>query len=78
MYLQQVKRKNIYFIVYYKYRTFTSPKISYVLKKKVGLPFICSKCNNDERKIFKEEESFDISKLLDLIIDIEDQQNKDE
>ena len=68
--------KKIYSIVYYKYRKFANPKISNILKKKVVLPFIRSKCNNDERKTFKEEESIDVLKIFDLIINIEEHQNK--
>ena len=38
------------------------PKISYLLRKTLVLPIICSKCKNEDEKIFKEEESIEILK----------------
>ena len=40
------------------------------LKKKLNLPIICSKCGS------KVEESIEILKIIDLIINIEQYQNK--
>ena len=47
------------------YRKFEKPKISYLLK--LVLSIICSKCKNEDEKLFKEEESIEISKILGLI-----------
>ena len=49
---------------------FQKPKISYILKKSLVLSIICSKCKNDDEKIFKEEESIEILKVLGLIENI--------
>ena len=45
---------------------FEKPEISYILEQTVPY-IICSKCKNEDENIFKEEESFEILKLLDLI-----------
>ena len=44
--------------------------ISYVLEKTVILSIICSKCKNEDGKIFKEKESITILKIPDLIENI--------
>ena len=36
------------------------------LKKTLVLSIVCSKCNNEDEKIFKEEESIEILKILFL------------
>ena len=46
-----------------KYRKFEKPKISYLLGKTLVLSIICSKCKNEDEKVFKEE-SIGILKLL--------------
>ena len=51
-----------------KYDTFS--------KKKRVLSIICSRCGRKDENIFKEEESVEISKILDLIINIAEHQNK--
>ena len=45
------------------------PKIPYLLGKTLVLSFICSKCKNEDEKIFKEE-SIEILKILGLIENI--------
>ena len=40
------------------------------LRKKLVLSITCSKCNNEDEKIFKEEESIEILKILGLIKDV--------
>ena len=40
------------------------------MKKALGLSIICSKCKNEDEKIFKEEESVEILKVLGLIENI--------
>ena len=44
-------------------------------KRYFFLSIICSKCGNEDEKIFKEEESIVILKILGLIINIEKYQN---
>ena len=59
--------KKLYCVICGKYRKFEKPKISYLLQKILVLPIICSKCKNEDEKIFKEEESTEILKILRLI-----------
>ena len=40
------------------------PKISYVLEKTLFLSILCSKCKNEDEKIFKEKESIKILRIL--------------
>ena len=55
-----------------KYRKIEKPKMSYLIKKKKIVPStFCSKYKNEEQKIFREEESIEILKILDLINNIE-------
>ena len=56
-----------------KYRKIEKPKMPYLIKKKKKIfPYIfCSKYKNEEQKIFREEESIEILKILDLINNIE-------
>ena len=46
-------------------------KISFLLEKTLIFSIICSKCNNEDEKIFKEEESIELWKILGLINNIE-------
>ena len=50
------------------------PKTSDVLEKALVLVIIRSKCKNEDEKIFKEEESLVILKILRLINNIEEYQ----
>ena len=50
-----------------KYRKFEKPKISYIFEKTLILSIICSKCKNEDEKVFKQEEWIWILKILDLI-----------
>ena len=54
-----------------KYRKFEKAKTSYLLEKKLLLSVICSKCNNEDEKLFKEKKSIEISKTFGLINNIE-------
>ena len=45
--------KNLYCIICSKYRKIEEPKISYILEKTLVLSIICSKCKNEDEKIFK-------------------------
>ena len=64
--------KKIYCVNCSKYRKFEKPKISCLLEKTLVLSMICSKCKNEDDKIFKEEESIEILKILGLINNIEE------
>ena len=62
--------EELYCVICGKYRKFEKPKISYLLEKTLVLSIICSKCKNEDEKIFKEEESIEILKILGLIENI--------
>ena len=62
--------KKLYCVISRKYRKFREPKILYLLEKTLVLSIICSKCKNEDEKIFKEEESIEILKILGLIENI--------
>ena len=47
-------------LIFYKYRKFDKPKISYLLEKILVLSIICSKCKNENETVFKEEKSIEI------------------
>ena len=49
------------------YKKSKNLKISYIFEKTLVLSIICSKCENDNEKIFKEEEPIEILILLGLI-----------
>ena len=51
-------------------KNFEKPKISYFLEKTLVLSIICSKCKNEDEKIFKEEQAVEILKNLSLIENI--------
>ena len=44
--------KKLYGVICSKYRKFEKPKISYLLEKAV-LSIICSKCKNEDEKMFQ-------------------------
>ena len=67
--------KKLYCIICGKYRKFEKSKISYLLEKRLVLFIICGQCKNEDEKIFKEEESIEILKILGLINNIEKYQN---
>ena len=62
--------KKLYCIICGKYRKLEKPKLSYLLEKTLLLSIICSKCKNEDEKLFKEEESIEILKILGLIENI--------
>ena len=63
--------KTLYCIICCRYRKLEKPKISYLLEKTLVLSIICSKCKNEDEKIFKEEDSIEIIKILGLINNID-------
>ena len=62
-----MKTKNIYDVIFGKYRKFKNLKISNIFEKTIVLIIICNKCKNEDRKIFKEEESIELSQIFNLI-----------
>ena len=52
----------IYCNVCEKYRKIKNLKYHTFLKKTLGLSIICSKCGDEYKKIFKEQESIEILK----------------
>ena len=52
--------KKLYCVICSKYRKSEKPKISYLLEKTLVLSIICSKCKNEDEKLFTEEESVDV------------------
>ena len=64
------KMKKIYCVICGRYRKFEKPKISQILEKALVISIVYSKCKNEDKKIFKEEESFGILKILSLIENI--------
>ena len=62
--------KILFCVICGKYRKFEKPKMSYLLEKTLVVFIICSKCNNEDEKLFKEEESTAILKILVLIKNI--------
>ena len=59
--------KKLCCVICSKYRKFKNPKISHILEKTYVLLIICSKCKNEDEKIYQEEESIEILKILGLI-----------
>ena len=59
--------KHVHYVICGKYRTFEKPKISYFLQKTIVLSIISSKSKNEDEKLFEDEESINILKILVLI-----------
>ena len=64
------KRKKLYRVIFGKYRKLKKPKTSYLLRKILVLEVICSTCKNEDKKLFKEEESIEVLKNLGLVENI--------
>ena len=62
--------KKLYCVIFGKYRKFEKPKTSCIFKKTLVSPINCSKRKNKDKKIFKEEESTEILKILVFIENI--------
>ena len=45
--------KKLYCVVFGKYRKFEKSRISYVLEKTLVYSIMCSKCKNEDERIFK-------------------------
>ena len=59
--------RKIYCVICAKYQTLEKPNIWYILEKSISSSIICSKCKNEDEKIFQEEESVEILKIIGLI-----------
>ena len=62
--------KKLYCVICGKDRKFKKPKTSYLLEKTLVLSIICSKCKNEDEKLFLKKESIEILKILGLIENI--------
>ena len=49
---KKIKIKRIYCVICDKYRKFKNPKLSYILEKTLVLSIICSKCENEDDRLF--------------------------
>ena len=58
--------KKLYCVFCGRYGKFEKHKISYLLKRALILSIICSKCKNEDEKIFKEKELTEVLKILGL------------
>ena len=61
------KTKKTYCVICGKYRRFEKHEISYLLEKILALSIIFKKCKNEDEKLFREDESIEILKILGLI-----------
>ena len=61
--------KKLYCVIWCKYRKSEKHKIC-LLEKTLVLSIICSKCKNEDEKIFKEEESIEILNITGLFKNI--------
>ena len=61
--------KKIYGIIMVNIKKLKTRNI-YILGKKIVLFIICSKCDSKDKKIFKEEESTEILRIIGLINNI--------
>ena len=59
--------KKLYCVICGKCIKFENPNMSYILEKTLVFFIICINCNNEDEKLFKEEESIEILKILGLI-----------
>ena len=59
--------KKIYCTKCKKYKEFKKSKISYICDRILLFSSICKKCRSEDEKIFKEEESIEILKIIGLI-----------
>ena len=63
--------RKIYCINCKKYKEFIKSRISYISYKTLLLSSICNKCGSEDEKIFEEEESIEILKVIGLIGNIQ-------
>ena len=70
--------KKIFCIICCRYRKFGKSEISYLLEKTLLLSIICSKCKNEDKKLFKDEKSIKTLKIFGLLEKIYYFKNMDE
>ena len=58
--------KKLYCDIFDKYKNIKIPKITYVFEKTFSFSIICNMCENEDEKIFKEEDSIEILTILGL------------
>ena len=58
------KMKKLYCIICGKYRKFKNPKISYIFKKILVFPIICSKCKMKMKKLLQKKNQLRYYKFL--------------
>ena len=59
--------KKAYWVICCEYRKIKKPKISYLLEETLILFIICSKCKNEDEKLFKKNNQWKFFKILGLI-----------
>ena len=52
--MKKVKIKKSYCVICGKYGKFEKRKISHIVEKTLVLSIVCSKCTNEDKKLFKE------------------------
>ena len=62
--------KTIYCIICCKYYKFKKPKISHIFKNTLILSIVCSKCENKDEKIYKEQDSIETLEIVGIIKNI--------
>ena len=62
----------MYCVICLKYRKSGKSKISYLIEKTLVLYIICSKCKKENEKVFKEEDSTEIIKIIGLFYNIKE------
>ena len=62
--------KKLYCVICGEYRKFEKPKKSYLWEKTLVFSIICSKHKNNDQKLFKDEESIEILKILGVMQNI--------
>ena len=56
--------EKIYCVICGKYKKFKNSKISYIFEKTLVLSIIYSKCESEDEKIFKEEQSMEMLRIF--------------
>ena len=62
----------MYCVICLKYRKSGKSKISYLIEKTLVFSIICSKCKKENEKVFKEEDSTEIIKIIGLFYNIKE------
>ena len=62
----------MYCVICLKYRKSGKSKMSYLIEKTLVLSIICSKCKKENEKVFKEEDSTEIIKIIGLFYNIKE------